>query len=162
MPIYEFYCEKCNTIYKFFSKKVNTEKIPDCPRCKDIKLKKQISIFATVTKGKDKADEEMPGFDERKMERAISELARDAERLNEDDPRQTAHLMRKLTDATGIRMGAGMEEALRRLERGEEPEKIEEEMGDIFDEEEPFTFGEKHRKSVRTHAPMVDETLYEF
>ena len=34
MPIYEFYCRKCNTIYNFFSRSVNTEKIPFCPKCK--------------------------------------------------------------------------------------------------------------------------------
>jgi len=25
MPIYEFYCRKCNTLYNFFSRSVNTE-----------------------------------------------------------------------------------------------------------------------------------------
>lgn len=110
----------------------------------------------------------MPRIDEDKMERVISGLARGAERINEDDPRQVASLMRRLTDATGIRMGAGMEEALSRLERGEDPERIEEEMGDIFDEEEPFTFGEgqkllpRHRERLNgSPPPKTDETLYE-
>ena len=31
MPIYEFYCAKCNTIYNFFSRTANTDKIPTCP-----------------------------------------------------------------------------------------------------------------------------------
>ncbi len=35
MPIYEFYCEQCHTIYNFFSRKINLEKIPDCPKCRD-------------------------------------------------------------------------------------------------------------------------------
>ncbi len=161
MPIYEFYCERCNTIYKFFSKRINTEKTPDCPSCRDIKLIRRPSVFATFTKGEEGTDEDMPAFDERRMERVLSELARDAEGLNEDDPRQAAQLMRRLTDATGLRMGTGMEEALRRLERGDDPEKIEDEMGDIFDEEEPFTFGETHKKSLRKPSPMIDETLYE-
>lgn len=161
MPIYEFYCKKCNTIYKFFSKRVNTEKIPDCPRCKDVKLRRRLSIFAAVSKGRQEVDTDMPVFDERRMEKALSTLASEAERLDENDPRQAAQLMRRLTDATGLKMGAGMEEALRRLERGEDPEKVEEEMGDIFDEEEPFTFGEKQRKAVRKAPPKMDDTLYE-
>jgi hypothetical protein len=57
--------------------------------------------------------------------------------LDENDPRQGAHLMRKLFDATGMPVGGGMEEALRRMEAGEDPEKIEEDMGDVF-EEDPF------------------------
>jgi len=161
MPIYEFYCDRCNTIYKFFSRRVNTEKIPDCPECKDIKLKRRVSLFATVSKDKSEGEADIPNLDEKRMEKALASLAGEAERLNEDDPRQAAHLMRRLTEATGLRMGRGMEEALRRLERGEDPEKIEEEMGDIFDEEEPFTFEERQRRKVKGHAPRIDETLYE-
>jgi hypothetical protein len=29
MPIYEFYCEDCHTIFNFFSKNVNTTKKPN-------------------------------------------------------------------------------------------------------------------------------------
>jgi hypothetical protein len=57
--------------------------------------------------------------------------------IDENDPRQGARLMRKLFSATGMPVGGGMEEALRRMEAGEDPEKIEEEMGDVF-EEDPF------------------------
>ncbi len=133
MPIYEFYCGKCNTVYKFFSRSVNTEKIPHCPRCKTVKVKRIMSVFSTVSGGREEAsDAEMPPIDEAKMEKAMGLLASEAEGINEDDPRQAAALMRKLTDATGLSMGAGMEEALRRLERGEDPEKIEEEIGDLL------------------------------
>jgi putative FmdB family regulatory protein len=161
MPIYEFYCEGCNIIYKFFSRRINTERIPDCPQCKDIKLKRRISLFATVSKDRSEREADIPNFDEKKMEKALASLAGEAEKLNEDDPRQAAHLMRRLTEATGLKMGPGMEEALRRLERGEDPEKIEEEMEDIFDEEEPFTFEERQRGKVKGPAPRIDETLYE-
>jgi len=34
MPIYEFYCEDCNTLFNFFSRTVNTDKQPPCPRCR--------------------------------------------------------------------------------------------------------------------------------
>ena len=33
MPIYEFYCPDCNTLFNFFSSRINTEKKPDCPKC---------------------------------------------------------------------------------------------------------------------------------
>lgn len=160
MPVYEFYCERCNTIYKFFSKRVDTEKIPNCPTCKDIKLIRRPSLFAAVLRSKDDATD-IPRIDESKMERVLSELTRDAEKIKEDDPRQAAYLMRRLTDATGLRMGAGMEEALSRLEKGEDPEKIEEEMGDIFDEEEPFAFEEKQKRLAKKPTPRIDEALYE-
>ncbi|RLB88031.1 MAG: zinc ribbon domain-containing protein, partial [Deltaproteobacteria bacterium] len=49
MPIYEFYCEECNTIFNFFSRSVNTSKRPLCPKCKRKKLKRQMSTFAPIT-----------------------------------------------------------------------------------------------------------------
>jgi len=161
MPIYEFYCDRCNTIYKFFSRKVNTEKIPGCPECKDVKLRRRVSLFAMVSKDRQNEETGIAGLDEKKMDKALASLAGEVGRLNEDDPRQAAHFMRRLTEATGLRMGKGMEEALRRLEQGEDPEKIEEEMGDIFEEEEPFTFEGAQKGRVKRSAPRIDETLYE-
>lgn len=161
MPIYEFYCEKCNTVYKFFSRTINTEKVPHCPVCKDLKLKRQVSMFAAVTGRKEEGPEAgMPPVDEARMEKAMAMLAREAEGINEDDPRQAANLMRKLSDATGLRMGAGMEEALSRLEQGEDPEMIEQEMGDLLNGEDPFAFDDKGKKAGKS-GPTVDETLYE-
>ena len=161
MPIYEFYCEKCNTVYKFFSRTINTDKVPLCPVCKDLKLKRQVSLFAAVSGKKEEGPaDDMPQFDEAKMEKAMAMLAREAGGMNEDDPRQAANLMRKLSDATGLKMGAGMEEALSRLERGEDPEKIEQEMGDLLSGEEPFAFEERGKKAGRS-VPIIDETLYE-
>ena len=162
MPIYEFYCRKCNTIYNFFSRTIDTEKIPNCPTCKSVKLKRQMSIFSRVSGRKDEAaDDGMPPIDEAKMEKAMAMLASEADKINEDDPRQAAKLMRKLSDAAGMNLGPGMEEALSRMERGEDPEKIEAEMGNILEGEEPFIFGEKRKKGAGKPRPKVDETLYD-
>lgn len=164
MPVYEFYCRKCNTVYNFFSRSVNTEKIPFCPSCKTVRLKRQMSLFSRISGGKgeqETGEEGMPPLDEAKMEKAMAMLAREAGTMNEDDPRQAAMLMRKLTETAGISMGPGMEEALSRLERGEDPDRIEEEMGDILAEEAPLLLEGGIRKSGRHSKPRVDETLYE-
>ena len=102
-------------------------------------------------------------MDESKMEKAMEMMAREAEHINEDDPRQAAQLMRKLTDMTGIEMGQGMEEALRRMERGEDPESIEAEMGDIMESEDPFILpGKKGGKSLKKFMPpRKDDKLYD-
>jgi putative FmdB family regulatory protein len=163
MPIYEFYCHKCNTVYNFFARSANTDKIPSCPKCKRIKLKRQMSIFAKVSrsKGDEAPPDDMPAIDEARMEKAMAMLAGEAERINEDDPRQAANLMRKLSEATGLNLGSGMEEALRRMERGEDPEQIEAEMGDLLEGEEPFSFEQKGKKGAGKPKPQVDETLYD-
>lgn len=162
MPIYEFYCHRCHTVYNFFSRTVNTEKVPLCPRCKTVELKRQMSIFSRLS-GNRKEEDDLP-IDEAKLEQAMNMLAGEAEKIDEEDPRQAAKLMRKLTDATGMSLSPAMEEALSRLERGEDPEAIEAEMGEILENEEPFSLTTTARKSGKTgkkRPPKVDETLYE-
>ena len=163
MPIYEFYCEDCNTIFSFFSKTVNTSKKPKCPQCKKKTLSRQMSAFSVTGKAKEDNDlDDMP-FDEGKMEKAMHMLAGEAEKINEDDPRQAANLMRKLTDMTGLELGPGMTEALKRMENGEDPDKIEAEMGDLLEGEEPFLMPDKKGigKGIKRPAPKRDETLYD-
>jgi putative FmdB family regulatory protein len=163
MPIYEFYCKKCNTIFNFFSKTVNTKKRPKCPKCKTKKLSRQVSLFSVTGKAKEDSGMEDLPFDEAKMEQAMRMLAGEADKINEDDPRQAANLMRKLSDMTGLQLGQGMDEALKRMESGEDPEQIEAEMGDILEGEDPFILPEKRGKGlkIKQKAPLRDETLYD-
>jgi putative FmdB family regulatory protein len=165
MPIYEFYCKPCHTVYKFFSQTINTEKIPKCPECGFDKLQRRPSLFAAITgKGKDETNANgkgMPPIDESRMEKAMAMLAMEADKINEDDPKQAANLMRKLGEATGLKMGAGMEEALARLEKGEDPDQIEKELGDLLENEDPFVIGEKSKGSNRKPKARIDETLYD-
>ena len=167
MPIYEFYCVDCHTVFSFLSKAVNTEKRPLCPRCGKRKLDRQVSSFATPSRragGGAEGDDDLP-IDEAKMERAVETLASEAEGINEDDPKQAARLMRKFSNMTGMEFGEGMENALSRLEAGEDPEKIEAEMGDLSEDEEPFVLpgdkGGKARKGRRPRPLRRDNTLYE-
>jgi putative FmdB family regulatory protein len=162
MPIYEFYCKKCHTIFNFFSSTINTDKRPLCPKCRKVKLERQMSLFSRVRQRGEEEDSPMPDIDESKLEQAMSVLGREAENLDENDPKQAANLMRKLSDMTGMNLGSGMEEALRRMEAGEDPEQIEQEMGDLLEGEDPFSFGDKKAgKGVKRRPPAKDETLYE-
>ena len=122
-----------------------------------------MSLFSvTGNKAEDGDMADLP-FDESKMEEAMQVLAREADHIREDDPRQAADLMRKLTDMTGVELGSGMQEALSRMERGEDPERIEAEMGDILESEEPFILqGKKGRaEGAKRSAPIKDDTLYD-
>lgn len=159
MPIYEFYCKKCHTIFNFLSKRVNTTAEPGCPRCQG-PLRRQMSTFATIGKAKEGEEDFMAGLDEAKMEKVLAGLARQAENINEDDPRQMAQLMRQFSHQTGISLGDGMEEALARMESGEDPDKIEAEMGDLLEGEDPFSLM-RRKAGGRKMPPAQDETLYE-
>ena len=87
-------------------------------------------------------------------------MEQEADRLDEDDPRQAAQLMKKLCDSAGLNMGPGMEEAMRRLEAGEDPEQVEAELGDVLESEDPF-FGLKKGSLSRPKPPARDETIYD-
>jgi hypothetical protein len=64
---------------------------------------------------------------------------------------------------TGLKLGEGMGEALSRMERGEDPEKIESEMGDLMEDEDPFSLPGKRGKAAKTkQKPLLrDDTLYD-
>ncbi len=141
MPIYEFACPKCRVVFNFLSKRLNPDRLPTCPRCGNKKMTKQMSRFATprgLKEGSakpegDEGGEPMPDFDDPRMMRAVSELERDMEHLDENNPKHMAHMMKKMKDI----MPPGtvpkeMDVAIKRLEAGEDPEKIEEDMGDIL------------------------------
>lgn len=168
MPIYEFYCHKCNTLYNFLSRTLQPDKRPKCPQCKTVKLEKQVSAFAQTGRAKEEpaggAGPDLP-MDEAKMERAMDALAREADSISEEDPRQAAGLMRKFSKMTGMELGSGMQEALNRLEAGEDPDQIESELGDRLEKEDPFVIPEKEGKARSRQkarpAPRRDKTLYE-
>ena len=161
MPIYEFYCSRCHTIFNFFSTTINTEKRPLCPRCRKTRLARKMSTFASPRGVAEEDGMGMPDVDESKMMEAMNVLAGQAEGLDENDPRQAANLMRKLSDMTGLNMGPEMQEMLRRMEAGEDPEQLESEMGDLMEGEEPFNFKKKSGRASRRRPPAVDSTLYD-
>jgi putative FmdB family regulatory protein len=140
MPIYEFYCRRCHRVYSFLSRAVDTDKTPPCPRCESAEMTRRASAFAISKGRKEEPKPEVPpgpDVDEARLERAMEAMAGELESIDENDPKQGARLMRKLFSATGMPVGTGMEEALRRMEAGEDPERIEEQMGDVF-EGDPF------------------------
>jgi putative FmdB family regulatory protein len=159
MPIYEFYCTPCNTIFSFFSKTINTTATPACPKC-GRELQRQISLFACIDRTReDSGGQDFP-LDESRLEGAMARLSSEADRLNENDPQQAARLMRMFSDMTGVKLGDGMQEALSRLESGEDPDAIEAEMGDILQNEDPFQPGQA-RSRGKKNRPLRDETLYD-
>jgi hypothetical protein len=75
----------------------------------------------------------MPDLDDPRVARAMSEMEREMEGMDENNPRHMAHLMKKMKDI----MPAGtvpkeLDVAIKRLEAGEDPEKIEADMGDLL------------------------------
>ena len=159
MPIYEFFCADCNTVFNFYSPTINTSRIPPCPKCKKRELKRMMSTFATISGKKEEGDLEDLPIDESKMEKALQVMEKEMHNIKDDDPRQMASLLRKMTEAAGGNLDEGMEEALRRMESGEDPESIEAEMGDKLNPENIFS--DQKKRGKRTKKITYDETLYD-
>ena len=154
MPIYEFHCQACNRVFNFFARDAAaTKRRPECPRCGRKRMHRLFSRFAMVTGhversrerqgetgGADGPDDLTPG-QEARMERAMTSLARDMDSLDENDPRQMASVIRRLSDATGEPIDEATDEMICRLEAGEDPDTVEEKMADAFPEEAGAGYG---------------------
>lgn len=164
MPIYEFVCEDCRKVFQFFFRSASSVKKPKCPKCGKRGMSKRFSRFAVGAGSKtSRSDGEgggagggpgdgMDDVDPVRMESAMRKLEREMSGLDENDPKQMGHFMRRMMEETGQSLGPEMETAIRRLEAGEDPEKIEEDMGDLLGEE-PGSGG--------MDDYSYDDTLYE-
>lgn len=167
MPIYEYLCPACNRIYSFLARSYDAEHDPTCPRCGARNLRRQVSRFAVVRAGGRGAPAGAPDagppedggtdpLDDPRMERELMRLVQDAEHMDEHDPRQMGRFMRRMSEVTGEKLDAEMEEAVRRLEAGEDVERVDEDMGGVLGGEEGDPFDDPYG----SYGPSHDEGLY--
>ncbi|MFN3412875.1 MAG: FmdB family zinc ribbon protein [Thermoanaerobaculum sp.] len=140
MPIFEYLCARCHRIYSFLSFTLTPKRQPTCPRCGSQDLTRVPSSFAVAgttrksEEGKEKGPEpkhDIPAG----LEREVESLAENLDETDMEDPRTMGRLMRRLAEASGEPMPPTLEEMIRRMEAGEDPEKLEEELGDQLEEE---------------------------
>ena len=175
MPIYEFYCDTCHTIFNFLSKRINTTATPPCPACAQA-LSRQVSSFAQLrgrsmdAAGGGAADDGMPPIDESRMEQAVAAMGSEIDSLGEDaDPRQAATLMRRFAQTSGMKFNDTVEEALNRMAAGEDPESVEAEFGDALESANPFAGdadggvakAAQLKRLLRAAGPRRDPKLYD-
>lgn len=168
MPIYEFYCPDNHTVYQFLARSLaHGGKTPRCPADAAFRMEKRVSRFAYLRGAKEPVEgDPFEGMDESKMEAMMADLERDMAGMDESNPapRQLGHVMRKMTDALGDKAPPEMREMIRRLEAGEDPEKLESEFGDPGDSDaEGNDFFSQTVKKLRAGllAPKKDAKLYE-
>ena len=184
MPIYEFYCPQNHKIYQFYAKTLAQGRaVPKCPDHPAFSMVKLVSKFAVTTSGKsgkqDPDDEGNAGgapgaAEDPRMEAAFGAMEREFSGVDENDPRAMGRMMRRMAELTGEKMDGGMEEVVRKLEEGADPESLEEQMGapDAGDDPEgegmsppnaTADFKEKrHRFRARQSEPIRDPKLYDY
>lgn len=181
MPIYEYYCPENHTIYQFYAKTLAQGKtIPPCPENPKFHLVKLVSAFA-VTGGKKEGGAETSGdgeeaaaptADDARMEAAMGAMEREFSSIDENDPRAMGRMMRRMAELGGQKLDGEMEEVVRKLEEGADPDALEEQMGgeaacQMPDPDGPFaarseTKGKAERLRARRAGPMLrDPKLYD-
>lgn len=175
MPIYEYYSADTHKIYSFYARKlVGPDVVPRCPEGGGNRMERVLSPFAITGRAKEKTEEPggegMPDLDPQR-EAEMMKLAGEMSGMNEEnpDPRQLGRLMRRMMDITGEKMPEPMLEMLARMEKGEDPEKLEAEYGDVLDDDSMGDLGlgkgEGEKSPVgtlrRRLPPRRDPTLYE-
>ncbi len=138
MPIYEYYSPDTNRIYSFFAKTLaqgrTVPRCPDHPKARMVKLVSGFSIGGGAKEPKADAPS-VPGAapgEEARMDAALDAMEREFSSVDENDPKAMARMMRRMAELSGERMDEPMEEAVRKLEEGADPDSLEEQLGDAF------------------------------
>ena len=186
MPIYEFYSPDTHKIYTFFARSsAYADRTPRCPDGKGFAMRKLISGFSVTGAGsKDEeqrvdspaegGDDPFAGMNESQMNAAMHELEKTVGSMDEEnpDPRQMGQLMRKMAEMTGDKLDEGMEEVVRKLEEGADPDELEDRLGDIledggdFDDPPDLKPGEEEAvagrgRRTKRPQPSRDPEMYE-
>ncbi len=169
MPIFEFYCPENNRIYSFLARsQAYTGKVPRCPDNAAFRLQKRPSRFAiTKKRGEEEsegdANDPFAGMSDAEMERIMGELEKDFNGMDETnpDPRQLGRLMRRFTQLTGKDMPGPLQEMVDRLEKGEDPDALEEEFAGVLDDEEMDWFSSARSLGRHLGRPTRDPKLYD-
>lgn len=179
MPIYEYYCPDNHTIYQFFAKTLAQGRtIPACPDNPKFRMQKAVSAFAVTGAAKAPADD-APSRDtsdpaeDARMEAAMGAMEQEFSGIDESDPRAMGRMMRRMAELTGEKIDGEMEEVVRKLEEGADPDSLEEQLGSS---DEPGSMGEgdsdempvtnpkekKHRYKALRRPLRRDPKLYDY
>src|SRR5512136_2035725 len=122
MPIYEYRCTDCRKKVSVFFRSFSAvdQEQARCPICHGTRLTRLVSKVRVIRGASSASSED--GFDD-------SALAD----LNENDPKSLGRMMRRMADETGEDLGPEFGEVITLLEKGEDPEAIEQSMPELGD-----------------------------
>lgn len=186
MPIYEYYCPEHHTIYQFFAKTLAQGKtVPRCPDDPKHRLRKMVSAFAVTRGGKKDGDTPPPAAadaggmesgNDARLEAAMGAMEKEFANVDENDPRAMGRMMRRMAELSGEKIEGEVEEVVRKLEEGADPEALEEQLGGenpcSMEDPDAMPGGAegaakelkeaRHRFRVRRLAPARDPKLYDY
>ena len=184
MPIYEYYCPGNNTIYQFFAKTLAQGRT--VPRCPDNPALPMVKMLSPVRR--DQGGPRAPGRErarlrpaptreaqwraDPRLEAAMSAMESEFSQVDENDPRAMGRMMRRMAEMTGEKIDGDMEEVVRKLEEGADPDSLEEQLGageagagEAGEGEETPAAARaeaRHRFRARRRPPTRDPKLYDY
>lgn len=90
-------------------------------------------------------------------------LSREHETMDHDDPNHAVYVIRRLHEIANVPLSEKAQETMRRLEAGECPDRIEQEIGNFWWDDDSL-FGEQGRLRNLTHKllpPSIDGGLHD-
>ncbi len=178
MPIYEFACHNCKTLFSFFSKRINTETIPSCPKC-GRELLKQVSLFQARSGGGKEVDPwglsgdgcdddyaSAPDFDigDGRIAGAIDALGDKIDNLDYSDPQSAAKVMRDFAEQSGVKFNKGVTDALARMAGGEDGQSLQDALAEAMQSGNPFASDDDTGADAEDEKDVEytkDPTLYD-
>jgi putative FmdB family regulatory protein len=118
VPIYEYRCQSCGRKQSFFVRSITSPLTPVCRKCGSTDLRRLISRVAVLKSEESRMD-------------ALADSDALLDGLDENDPASVARWARKMSQETGEDLGPEFDEAVDRIEAGENPEKV---LGETSDE----------------------------
>jgi hypothetical protein len=181
VPIYEYYCPRNHTIYQFYAKTLAQGRtIPRCPDNPAFPMEKMLSSFAVTKGAKGSGENDAPASpgsavanagEDPRLEAAMSAMEGEFANVDENDPKAMGRMMRRMSEMTGEKIDGDMEEVVRKLEEGADPDSLEEQLGGAAPgdegadpDETPAAAREeaRHRFRARRSAPSRDPKLYDY
>ena len=121
MPEYEFRCLDCKrTVSLFLAIAEYESTLPSCPHCGGANLRRKIGRVRVARS------------EESRLE-SLSDPTSWGD-VDESDPKSMARMMRRMSQETGEEMGPEFDEAVDRLEAGENPEEVEKSIPGLGDD----------------------------
>jgi len=176
MAIYEFYCPDNNRIYQFYARSLaQAALVPPCPDNPAFRMRRILSPFSVAAGGGRGAGAEgSAGGDglaeepqDARMEAALGRMESEFANVDESDPKAMGRMMRRMAELTGEPVDGQMEEVVRKLEEGADPESLDEDLGGAAGEEgkESEPGGGRRgagRRRRPQRAPERDPKLYDY
>jgi putative FmdB family regulatory protein len=156
MPIYEYRCGNCHRKVSIFWRSFSAvdESKAQCTFCGSTQLSRLASRVRVIRGGGGQTDSgsSVPDADD-----GADAMMNELSGLDENDPRALGHFMRKMAAEAGEEMGPEFDEIVGRLEKGEDPEKIEQNMGDLLGEPGGEMGGMMDDEMAPPPAPPAEE-----